>query len=155
MTRWTGVVTLVAGAALLAGCGGGDGSEATSSGPESTTSSVAESLALTLPAASGGRCMAPNVANLQAQDTAFEGDVTEMSGGTVTLQVSKTYTGPEAETVTVRTPAQDLSGLLPSVDFQQGQTYLVSSLDGKVSLCGLSGPADELLAGLYQDAYAD
>ena len=155
MTRWTGVVTLIAGAALLAGCGSGDDSGATSSGTESTTPTAAESLELTLPAASGGRCMAPNVANLQAQDTAFEGDVTDVSDGTVTLQVSETYTGPKAETVTVRTPAQDLSGLLPSVDFQQGETYLVSSLDGKVSLCGLSGPKDELLTGLYQQAYTD
>ena len=41
-----------------------------------------------------------------------------------------------------------------AVDFQQGQTYLVSSLDGQVSVCGLSGPKDDLLAELYQQAYA-
>lgn len=153
MTRWTGVVTWVAGAALLAGCGAGDGDDAGDAGQTSSTTETT-SIELTVPAATGGRCMAPNVENLQAQDAAFEGTVTDMVDGTVTLDVSQTYTGPEVETVTVAAPSGDLAGLLPAVDFQQGETYLVSSLDGQVSLCGLSGSKGDL-ADLYQEAYAD
>ena len=40
------------------------------------------------------------------------------------------------------------------VDFQEGGTYLVSASDGEVSLCGLSAEKDDLLAGLYDEAYA-
>lgn len=155
MSRWTGVVSLVACAVLVAGCGGSDDGGAGDEGgatPDSAPST--ESVELTLPAAESGRCMPPNVENLQAQDAAFEGTVSDLVDGTVTLQVDQTFKGPEVETVTVAAPAADLSDLILAVDFKQGDTYLVSSLDGQVSLCGLSAPKDELLAGLYDEAYS-
>ena len=108
---------------------------------------------LTLPAESSGRCMPPSVENLRTLDTAFEGTVTAMTEDEATLEVSKTYAGEAVGSVTVSVPGQDMSDLILAVDFEQGETYLVSSVDGEVSVCGLSGPKDDLLEGLYQEAY--
>ena len=155
MSRWTPAPTLAVTAVLLAGllggCGGEDADRATS---DPTSTPEATSLELTVPAAQSGRCMPPNVANLQAQDTAFEGIVTGMSGGTATLDVTQSFKGEKVDTATVAAPSQDLQDLLLAVDFEEGQTYLVSSLDGEVSVCGLSARKDDLLADLYQQAYA-
>lgn len=154
MSRWTPAPTLVITAVLLAGllgaCGGDD-PEPTST---ESTAAAATTLELTLPAAQTGRCMPPSVENLQAQDTAFEGVVTAVAGGTATIDVTQTFKGEEVDTVTVDVPDGDLQDLVLAVDFEQGQTYLVSSLDGQVSVCGLSGQADGLLDDLYQRAYA-
>jgi hypothetical protein len=155
MSRWTPAptlaVTAVLLAALLGGCGGDD-PEPTPADANPTQEPTA--LELTVPNAQTGRCMVPNVANLQAQDTAFEGVVTEVSDGAATLDVTQSFKGEEADTATVAAPSQDLQDLLLAVDFEEGQTYLVSSLDGQVSVCGLSARKDDLLADLYQQAYA-
>jgi len=153
MSRWTSAPTLAVTAVLLggllAGCGAGD-----DTAPSGDASSAAPtSLELTVPAAQTGRCMVPNVENLQAQDTAFEGVVTAIADGTATLEVTQSYKGKQAETAHVAAPATELQDLLLAVEFEQGQTYLVSSLDGQVSVCGLSAPKDDLLADLYQQAY--
>lgn len=154
MSRLTTAPTLMATAvvlaALLAGCGG-SGATGSSDG---TTPTDTPNLDLTVPAAQTGRCMAPNVDNLQAQDTAFEGVVTAVVDGTATLEVTQSFKGKKAGTATVAAPSEDLQDLVLAVDFEQGQTYLVSSLDGQVSVCGLSGPTDGMLADLYQQAYA-
>ncbi|UUZ57786.1 hypothetical protein [Nocardioides sp. B-3] len=146
----TTVAALAATAVLLAGCGGSN--EATGSS-DGTTPTDGPNIELTVPAARAGRCMPPSVENLQARDTAFEGIVEEVSDGTATLLVPDGYKGVTTGTVTVSAPSQNLRDLLLAVDFEEGETYLVSSLDGRVSVCGLSGPRDDLLADLYQRAY--
>ena len=151
MSRWTPTLgaTAVLLGGLLAGCGG-----AADTGDAATTTEPT-TLDLTVPAASTGRCMPPNVDNLRAQDTAFEGVVTAVADGTATLDVTDSLKGADVDTATVTAPSQDLQDLLLAVDFEEGGTYLVSSLDGEVSVCGLSGPRDDLLADLYQQAYRD
>lgn len=159
MSRWTPVPTVVASrvltagllAGLLAGCASG---EDAGSGDPTPSAAAPTALELTVPAARTGRCMVPSVANLQAQDTAFEGVVTAVTDGTATLDVTQSFKGERADTATVAAPSQDLQDLLLAVDFEEGQTYLVSSLDGEVSVCGLSARKDDLLADLYQQAYA-
>jgi hypothetical protein len=158
MSRWTSVPIVVVSrvltagllAGLLVGCASGE--DADSGDP--TPSAATTVLELTVTAAQTGRCMVPSVANLQAQDTAFEGVVTAVSDGTATLDVTQSFKGKQADTATVAAPSQDLQDLLLAVDFEEGQTYLVSSLDGQVSVCGLSARKDDLLADLYQQAYA-
>ncbi|WP_107705749.1 hypothetical protein [Nocardioides allogilvus] len=149
MSRSATAATLVVTAVLLAGCGGGEATDAS----DGTTPTDAPNIELTVPAAQTGRCMPPNVDNLRAQDAAFEGVVDEVSDGTATLDVTETFKGQDAEVAHVSAPSQDLQDLLLAVDFRVGETYLVSSLDGQVSVCGLSGPKDDLLADLYQQAY--
>lgn len=148
MSRLTTAAALAATAVLLAGCGG-----AADSGDSATTTEPT-TLELTVPATATGRCMPPNVDNLKAQDTAFEGVVTAVADGSATLDVTESLKGADVDTATVAAPSADLQDLLIAVDFQQGETYLVSSLDGEVSVCGLSGPKDDLLTGLYAEAYA-
>ena len=97
----------------------------------------------------------PSVELLRTQDTAFEGTVTEVGDGSATLDVDTWYAGEdETERVRVSTPSQEIVDLLLAVDFQEGGTYLVSASDGQVSLCGFSAVKDELLTGLYDEAYA-
>jgi hypothetical protein len=154
MSRWMPAPTLAVTAVLLAGLLGGCGSEDPEPAASESSSTDTSSLELTVPAAQTGRCMAPSVENLQAQDTAFEGVVTAVADGTATLDVTQSFKGKDVDTVTVAAPSQDLQDLVLAVDFEQGQTYLVSSLDGQVSVCGLSGATDGLLTDLYQQAYA-
>ena len=154
MSRWTPAPTLALTAVLLAGLLGGCGGEDPEPASSEPTASEATTLELTVPAVGTGRCMPPSVENLQAQDTAFEGVVTAVGGGTATLDVTQSFKGEEVDAVTVAAPAGDLQDLVLAVDFEQGRTYLVSSLDGQVSVCGLSGPTGGLLDDLYQRAYA-
>ncbi|MEO5662562.1 MAG: hypothetical protein ABIR39_04690 [Nocardioides sp.] len=152
MSRWTLAATVVLVGGLLAGCGSAADPEA---GEGASTTTEPTTLELTVPAEAAGRCMPPNVDNLQAQDTAFEGVVTAVADGTATLDVTESLKGADGVgTATVAAPDADLQALLIAVDFQQGETYLVSSLDGEVSVCGLSGPKDDLLTGLYAEAYS-
>lgn len=148
MTRWHMTVAALVAAGSLAGCGS---YEADSAG----TQAAPDPSRLTVPAAPAGRCMAPNVDSLRAQDSAFEGVVTEVTDGSATLDVVHTYKGEAVSTVEVAVPDPDLRDLVLAVGFEQGQTYLVSSSDGEVSVCGLSGPKDDMLADLYAEAYAD
>lgn len=158
--------TLLPAAALtcllaLAGCGGASSTDSPSSEStatsesSSTQTSEAEPLALVVEGPQRAKCMVPNAEVLATQDTAFEGTVTALSDGTATLQVDRWFTGDAAtDTVIVSTPSEQLQDLLVAVDFQRGRTYLVSSLDGRVSLCGFTNESDPGLEALYEEAFA-
>jgi len=159
MSRWTWLPVLAVSAAVLAGCGGADTEDRDASPSGSPTSQesdapASKSVELTLPSAEAGRCLPPSVESLRAQDMAFEGTVTALDDAKATLAVSTTYAGAPVDTVTVAVPDEALTDLILAVDFRLGETYLVSSLDGQVSACGLSGPKDPLLDELYSEAYA-
>jgi hypothetical protein len=147
-------VTVLAGAVLLVGCGQGiDGPDPSTEATQVSSSGASVTSLEATP--SDARCAVPSVEALRTQDTAFEGTVTEVGDGTATLDVDRWYAGDdETEQVRVTTPSREIVDLLLAVDFQQGDTYLVSATDGQVSLCGLSAPKDELLTGLYEKAYA-
>lgn len=158
MSRWTWLPALAASAAVLAGCSGADTEDRDESPSGSATTqesdmAAPESVELTLPTAEAGRCLPPSVESLRAQDMAFEGTVIAMDDARATLEVITTYVGAPVDTVTVAVPDKDMVDLILAVDFRRGETYLVSSLDGQVSVCGLSGPKDALLDALYQEAY--
>ncbi len=105
------------------------------------------------PLIGASRCMAPNVPLLATQDTALEGTVTEIVDGTATLTVDHWFKGVESETVTVSAPSGTEQELLQAVDFREGQTYLISSTDGQLSVCGMSAPKDDILTKLYEQAF--
>lgn len=147
-------MTVLTGVVLLGGCGQGvDGPDpSTEITPVTSGGGSVTSLEAT---PSDARCAVPSVEFLRAQDTAFEGTVTEVGDGTATLDVDRWYAGDdETDQVRVSTPSREIVDLLLAVDFQKGSTYLVSATDGQVSLCGLSAVKDELLTGLYDEAYA-
>jgi hypothetical protein len=152
--RTTALATTALGAVLLLGACGQD-----VDGPDPSTEVTPVAPAdggkvTSLEATpSDARCAVPSVELLRTQDTAFEGTVTEVGEGSATLDVEKWYAGEETEQVRVSTPSREIVDLLLAVDFQEGGTYLVSATDGQVSLCGLSAEKDELISGLYAEAW--
>lgn len=102
------------------------------------------------------RCVAPESAPevVAAQTLAFDGTVTQISGGVVTLEPSRFYAGDETDLVTVRAVDRDMQALLAGVRFEEGRRYLVSATGGQVTLCGFSAEYSEALAGVYETAFA-
>ena len=101
----------------------------------------------------GGRCAMPTPELLAQQEVAFQGTVQQVAEDVVVLVPSVFYAGAPSELVEVQGPPVELTEMLQAVPFQEGETYLVSATDGRVSLCGLSGPADSELQELYVEAF--
>lgn len=155
-TRGTaGLAVTVLTALVLGACGGEvDGPDPSTEVTEVTSAGGSVTALEATPPEGDVRCAVPSVDLLRTQDTAFEGTVTEVGEGTATLEVDTWYAGEETEQVRVSAPSREIVDLLLAVDFQEGGTYLVSASDGQVSLCGLSAEKDDLLTGLYDEAYA-
>lgn len=142
---------VIAGAALYALLGqGSDENETPSGTPSGADLSSAVELVAEPPTE---RCMLPNVGVLRQQDLAFDGVVRSVAGGDATLVATRFYAGDEADVVVVKAPGGDLQALLAAVDFREGQRYLVSATDGRVTVCGFSGPYTDELAQLYAKAF--
>lgn len=145
---------------VLSGCGSeGDTTATDDTSPgEGTSESTSESmsnepLALTADASTAGKCAMPSAEVLSTFDTAFEGTVTSVEDGTATLEVDQWYAGGEASTVTVEAPGGSLDDLLMAVDFQEGQTYLVSADGDRVTLCGFTAETSPELEAMYAQAF--
>jgi hypothetical protein len=147
------VVLVIAGAALFALFGGdSDDSDQPSDGaPEAGVPQVLELVA----EPPTERCMLPNVDVLRQQEVALDGVVRSVAGGDATLEPTRFYAGDEADAVVVKAPDGDLQALLAAVDFREGDRYLVSATNGRVTLCGFSGPFSTQLAALYDRAFGD
>lgn len=148
-----------AGLALaVSGCGSAEDTSTPADPAASDTSSPAgdESLALTADGSTTAKCAMPSAQILATFDTAFEGTVTSIDDGSVTLDVERWYAGgDEAPTVTVEAPSKALEDLLMAVDFQEGRTYLVSADNERVTLCGFTAETSPELEALYVEAYAE
>jgi hypothetical protein len=141
---------------VLSACGSEDDTAATtepstSESPSATSSS--ETLALVADGSTAGKCAMPSAEVLSTFDTAFEGTVTSVEDGTATLEVEQWYAGGDASTVTVEAPSRSLDDLLMAVDFQEGQTYLVSADGDRVTLCGFTAETDPELEAMYTEAF--
>ena len=108
-----------------------------------------------LPAAAGGpgvsMCIRVDAYQPTSGQPAFKGTVTAVGGGTVTLTVSKWYSGGKAHQVVLKSrdgsaPDPVLEG---SVAFTVGDEFLVMALDGQVVGCGVSGAVTPELQALY------
>lgn len=95
------------------------------------------------------------VPTLQAMTVAFAGTVTAVDASRVELSVERWYRGGgEAGQVVLRNAPEQQQALLGATDFRVGEDYLVSAgEDLTVSVCGLSGPAEPVLQGVYDEAY--
>ena len=134
-------VVAAALAVVLSGCGSEDDPAATSDPTTSESPSASasdEPVVLTADGSNAGKCAMPSAEVLSTFDTAFEGTVTSVDGGAATLEVDQWYAGGDASTVTVEAPSKALEDLLMAVDFQEGQTYLVSADGDRVTLCGFT-----------------
>jgi hypothetical protein len=99
------------------------------------------------------KCAVPTAEILSLQETAFDGTVSAIADGTVTLDVATWYRGGPADQVTVDAPPTDMQALVQAADFQAGQRYLVSANDGFVTVCGFTAPYSDDLAALYAEAF--
>lgn len=145
------VALVIVGAGLLALFGGeSDDTDSPADAPSAGDTSHAVELLVSAPAE---RCMLPNVRVLRQQELAFDGVVRSVAGGHATLDPDRFYVGGETDAVVVKAPDGDLQALLAAVDFREGDRYLVSATDGRVTLCGFSGPYTDDLAELYAEAF--
>ena len=169
--RRTPLTWLVAAAAVLviAGVGafalvGGDlfgGDEeptATSPGTSQTTGQTTGAteptvLELSAQPPTTAKCAVVSAQLLGLQETAFDGTVTSMTDGVVTLEVGQWYRGGDTDLVTVQAPPAEMTALIQAVQFEHGQRYLVAANDGFVTACAMSGPWSEELAALYAEAF--
>ena len=102
---------------------------------------------------SAAKCAVPTAELLSNQETAFDGTVTSLTDGLVTLDVGHWYRGGPADQVTVDAPPAGMQALLLAADFQVGQRYLVSANDGFVTVCGFTAAYFDDLAALYAEAF--
>ncbi|GAA2796204.1 hypothetical protein [Crossiella cryophila] len=102
----------------------------------------------------GGRCPKPEAQHLATTaGLAFEGTVLRVVDNLVTLQVKRTWTGAETDLAEVRNAGAASSAILAGLAPEPGQTYLVAAADRQVMGCGYSGPADDELRALYDQAF--
>lgn len=105
------------------------------------------------PTAYAARCMVPNAEVLAQQEVAFDGTVTTVADGIVTLEVGEWYAGDPTDLVRVQAPAEEMQQLLAAVSFREGERYLVAATDGQVMICGFSAPYSADLAAIYAEAF--
>lgn len=142
-------VLVIAGVGTFAVLGGGD--DASVPAVQEPPASV---MTLSARPPTTAKCMVPNIEVLQQQQVAFDGTVSSISDGLVTLDVSHWYLGGDADRVTVKAPPADLQALVQAADFRVGERYLVSATDGAVTVCGFTAPYSADLAALYEQAFA-
>lgn len=85
-------------------------------------------------------------------DTAFAARAVAVSGDEVTLEVTHRYRGSVSEEVRVEQPGDPSSEDGPA-GFAAGTDYLLSADGGRLTGCGLSGPASPELEALYDTAF--
>lgn len=149
-----GAVALIVVGLVLAFTGRDDATE--QDGADDAVTSTAGDRTVTELTASApvaGRCRVPDASIIGAQETAFDGVVTAISGDVVTLRPSRFYAGERTDLVTVRAASADLAALLNAVEFEEGGRYLVAATGGRVALCMISAPYSQQLADLYERAF--
>ncbi|MFJ5774259.1 hypothetical protein [Streptomyces sp. NPDC093094] len=138
---------LAAAAAAVLAAAGLAAWQAASGSPGSAPS--AAPLVLTVSDTGGGtKCAAPTVGLLRTSTTAFEGTVTSVADGQVTLRVEHWYRGEDVTTVTLRQARETESGT-----FTAGDSYLVAARDGRVEMCGGTTWAEPQMRDLYREAF--
>ena len=154
----SGLTWMVAAAAVLVIAGAGflglraltdDGTppgDPGQAGPSTTHLAVGEP-------AGAEKCMVPNADALAQADVAFDGTVTAIEGDVVTLAPTHWYAGAPSDEVSVTAPSEQMQRVASGVAFEEGGRYLVSAVDGHVTLCGFSAAYDGDLAAIYQQAF--
>lgn len=124
-------------------------------GAPSDTEPASTLTQLSVDGATEGRCMVPNAELLRSQSLAFDGTVESLTDGVATLAPTEFFAGDPTDLVAVAAPGEELQALLGAVDFREGERYLVSATDGRVTLCGFTAPYSSQLASLYAEAFGE
>lgn len=143
-------VVVIAGVGAFALLSGGDDGPAV---PEAQQQEPTVTQ-LTMPTRPAARCMVPNADTLSTAAYAFDGEVTAIEDGVVTLSVSEWYAGGPTDQVEVDQSSADREALIGAPRFEDGERYLVAgSDDGDVLVCGFSGGYSQQLSRLYTKAF--
>lgn len=146
-------VVLIAAAGLLTFVDLGDDPAVPTAGENPSTTDPAVT-SLTMPGATAGRCMVPNVGLLSGAAYAVDAEAVSISHGVVTLDATEWYAGEPTDQVEVDQSSADMQALIGATEFEEGQRYLVAGTDsGQVMVCGFSGPYTDTLAALYSQAF--
>jgi hypothetical protein len=97
-------------------------------------------------------CIQVSAEVLAEAPLAFSGTVSAVEGESVTMGVDEWYVGGDASVVELTAPA-GLEALIGTVDFVEGESYLISAYDNTVNYCGFSGPATPELQAVYDEAF--
>ena len=97
-------------------------------------------------------CLPFDTGILATMSPAFAATATEVSDGTVTLDVDRWYAGGDAETV-VLAAQPGMQALIDGFDIVVGQQYLITAAQGAVNFCGYSGPATPELTAAFDAAF--
>ncbi len=163
-TRHRGPLTwLVAAAAvvLIAAAGtfalvniGDDPATPPAAGGDPSVSANPTVTELALPGAVAGRCVVPNAQLLSGAAYAVDAEVVSVAEGVVTLDATEWYAGEPTDQLEVAQSDADLQALIGATEFETGQRYLVAGTDdGRVMVCGFTGPYSDDLAALYAEAF--
>jgi len=144
-------VLIIAGVGVFAVLNPGDDPAAP---PTAADAQTVTELSAPGTAAYSARCMVPSADTLARQSVAFDGTVTTVADGVVTLDVTHWYAGGPTDLVRVQAPPAELQQLVGAVKFQEGGRYLVAATDGQVTVCGFSAPYSADLAALYDQAFS-
>jgi hypothetical protein len=144
-------VLIIAGIGVFAVVGHDDDPAAP---PTAADARTVTELTAPSPAAYAARCMVPNADTLSQQSLAFEGTVTTLADGVVTLTVDRWYAGDPTDLVRVQAPDEQLQDLVGAAKFEEDGRYLVSASNGQVTVCGFTAPYSSDLAGLYDQAFS-
>lgn len=103
--------------------------------------------------ASGGpaaMCAEVTPESIAAGDSAFRADVAGVDGQVVTLRVTDRFKGDVKDTViTTQGDGAGIDG--EPLVFEPGTSYLITTREGVIASCGLSGPDTPELNALYQE----
>ncbi len=97
-------------------------------------------------------CIQFSVEILKDMPVAFEATAVDVSDGKVTLDVDHWFSGGDAESVTLNATVGS-PALIGSVDFVEGEQYLITATNGTVNACGFSGPATPELRSAFEEAF--
>jgi hypothetical protein len=123
-----------------------------SSGSEAR-SSATNQVELSLPAQQASRCQPVEEQTLRKAETAFDGEVVDVSGGAVTIAVSQWFAGKnQSPQVKIRL-GRTSSALEGHFAFENGRRYLLAANGGTVLACGFSGPWSPGLDAAYRAAF--
>jgi hypothetical protein len=144
-------VVLIAGGGVVAGLALSGDDDVPVAGRETA---IDEATVTSLSAgASPARCMVPDADAIGRQELAFEGTVQEIDDDVVVLVPSRFFRGQETDLVEVASPPAELRELVEAVEFVDGERYLISATDDRVTLCGMTGRATPRLEALYAEAF--
>lgn len=112
--------------------------------------------ALTDGGAISAKCLPPesNPQVVAAQEVVVDAVATEVADDTVTLTPSRWFAGAPTDVVVIQAPPAAGGMSEMSVEFVQGERYLVSATGGNVTACGFTAPWSADLEAVYEAAFS-